>query len=121
MNWQAKRVLVTGAGGFIGSHLCEALLLQGAQITAMLRYSSRADWGNLEFLSSESRRQLTVIAGNVEDGDFVAQQVKGKDVIFHLAALIAIPYSYVAPMSYVRTNVEGTLNVLEAARKQGVE
>jgi NAD dependent epimerase/dehydratase len=121
MNWQAKRVLVTGAGGFIGSHLCEALLSEGAHVTAMLRYSSRSDWGNLELLSADARQQLKVIAGNVEDGDFVAQQVKGQDVIFHLAALIAIPYSYVAPMSYVRTNVEGTLNLLEAARKQGLE
>ena len=90
-------------------------------MTAMLRYSSRSDWGNLEFLSLEDRMRLEVVAGNVEDADCVAQQVTGMDVVFHLAALIAIPYSYIAPMSYVRTNVEGTLNVLEAARKQGVE
>jgi NAD dependent epimerase/dehydratase len=121
MNWESKKVLVTGAGGFIGSHLCEALLAKGSDVTAMLRYSSRSDWGNLEFLSSEDRRQLKVIAGNIEDGDFVAQQVKGIDIIFHLAALIAIPYSYIAPMSYVKTNIEGTLNLLEAARKERVE
>ena len=121
MNWESKKVLVTGAGGFIGSHLCEALLAKGSDVTAMLRYSSRSDWGNLEFLSSQDRRQLKVIAGNIEDGDFVAQQVKGIDIIFHLAALIAIPYSYIAPMSYVKTNIEGTLNLLEAARKERVE
>ena len=121
MNWRSKKVLVTGAGGFIGSHLCEALLATGAEVTAMLRYSSRHDWGNLEFLSSEDKSRLKVVAGNIEDSDFVAQQVKGKEVVFHLAALIAIPYSYVAPRSYVRTNVEGTLNVLEAARNYGVE
>jgi NAD dependent epimerase/dehydratase len=121
MNWESKKVLVTGAGGFIGSHLCEALLAKGSDVTAMLRYSSRSDWGNLEFLSSQDRRQLKVIAGNIEDGNFVAQQVKGIDIIFHLAGLIAIPYSYVAPMSYVKTNIEGTLNLLEAARKERVE
>ena len=121
MNWESKKVLVTGAGGFIGSHLCEALLAKGSDVTAMLRYSSRSDWGNLEFLSSQDRRQLKVIAGNIEDGNFVAQQVKGIDIIFHLAALIAIPYSYIAPMSYVKTNIEGTLNLLEAARKERVE
>src|SRR5437867_3255020 len=121
MSWRSKRVLVTGAGGFIGSHLCEALLATGAEVTAMLRYSSRCDWGNLEFLPPEDKSRLKVVAGNIEDSDFVAQQVKGKEVIFHLAALIAIPYSYLAPRSYVRTNVEGTLNVLEAARNYGVE
>src|SRR5262249_9567651 len=117
----SKKVLVTGAGGFIGSHLSEALLAKGAQVTAMLRYSSRSDWGNLEFLSPEDRMRLEVVAGNIEDADIFSQQGRGKDIVFHLAALIAIPYSYIAPMSYVRTNIEGTLNVLEAARKEAVE
>lgn len=121
MNWGAKKVLVTGAGGFIGSHLCEALLDTGADVTAMIRYTSRSDWGNLEFLPHEKKAALRVVAGNIEDSNFVARQVKGKNVVFHLAALIAIPYSYVAPLSYVRTNVEGTLNVLESARNWGVE
>ena len=120
MNWIAKKVLVTGAGGFIGSHLCEALVERGADVTAMIRYTSRSDWGNLEFLSPEKKATLRFVAGNIEDSDFVSRQIKGKEVVFHLAALIAIPYSYVAPLSYVRTNVEGTLNILESARNFGV-
>ncbi|MBI4665160.1 MAG: GDP-mannose 4,6-dehydratase [Nitrospinae bacterium] len=115
-----KNVLVTGAGGFIGSHLCEALVDAGASVTAMIRYTSRADWGNLEFLPADKKARLHVVAGNIEDGDFVSRQVAGKDIIFHLAALIAIPYSYVAPRSYMRANVEGTLNVLESARNHQV-
>jgi nucleoside-diphosphate-sugar epimerase len=86
----------------------------------MIHYSSRGDWGNLEFLLPDLRAQLKVVAGNIEDSHFVMQQVSGQDVVFHLAALIAIPFSYIAPLSYVRTNVEGTLNVLEAARQAGV-
>jgi NAD dependent epimerase/dehydratase len=120
MGWTSKKVLVTGAGGFIGSHLCEALLELGAEVTAQIRYTSRSDWGNLELLSQEQRAALRVVAGNVEDAAFVNRLVQGKEVVFHLAALIAIPYSYEAPASYVRTNVEGTLNVLEAARTSGV-
>jgi NAD dependent epimerase/dehydratase len=120
MQWSRKKVLVTGAGGFIGSHLCEALVDQGANVTAMIRYTSRSDCGNLELLPAEKKAALQVVAGNVEDSAFVNGVVKGKEVIFHLAALIAIPYSYIAPSSYVRTNVEGTLNILEAARSFGV-
>jgi NAD dependent epimerase/dehydratase len=121
MNWKTKKVLVTGAGGFIGSHLTEELLDRGAEVTAMIRYTSRSDWGNLEFLDNDKKAAVHVVAGNIEDSVFVARQVKEKDVIFHLAALIAIPYSYAAPLSYIRTNVEGTLNVLEAARDFSVE
>jgi NAD dependent epimerase/dehydratase len=120
MNWKSRKVLVTGAGGFIGSHLCESLLELEAEVTAMIHYSGRSDWGNLEFLPPERKKELQVVGGNIEDCDFVSRQVRGKDVVFHLAALIAIPYSYLAPRSYVRTNVEGTLNVLEAARAMGV-
>jgi NAD dependent epimerase/dehydratase len=118
--WKQKKVLVTGAGGFIGSHLCESLVEAGADVTAMLHYSSRSDWGNLEFLPPNVRVALRVVAGNIEDSHFVMRQVNGQEVVFHLAALIAIPFSYVAPLSYVRTNVEGTLNVLESARQHGV-
>ncbi len=86
----------------------------------MIRYTSRSDWGNLEFLSSEKKSALQMAAGTIEDPHFVARHVKGKDVVFHLAALIGIPYSYVAPQSYVRTNVEGTANIMESGREHGV-
>jgi len=121
MNWSHKKVLVTGAGGFIGSHLCEALVELGASVTAFVRYNGRDNWGNLEALSPDKRANLEVLCGNVEDSRFVDGAVQGKDVVFHLAALIGIPYSYVAPGSYVRTNIEGTLNVLEAARRWSTE
>ncbi|KAF5039683.1 GDP-6-deoxy-D-mannose reductase [anaerobic digester metagenome] len=115
-----KKVFVTGAGGFIGSHLTEELVRANADVTAMIRYGSSANWGNLEFLPSEIKREIRVVAGNVEDSDFMMHSLKGQDIVFHLAALIAIPYSYVAPRSYVRTNVEGTLNVMEAVRRLGI-
>lgn len=115
-----KRVLVTGAGGFIGSHLAEALVREGAQVHAMVHYNALSSWGNLDLVAPEVKPALQVSLGNVEDSDYVMQACCGMDVVFHLAALIAIPYSYVAPRSYVRANVEGTLNVLEAARRLGV-
>jgi NAD dependent epimerase/dehydratase len=120
MEWESRRVLVTGAGGFIGSHLCDGLLQLGARVTAMIRYSSRSDWGNLESLLNSGQSFLTVVPGNIEDSAFVSSIVPGHDVVFHLAALIGIPYSYVAPAAYVRTNIEGTVNVLEASRRAGV-
>ncbi len=119
VRWSGKKVLVTGAGGFIGSHLTEMLVEAGAEVTAMIRYTSRSDWGNLEFLPEEKRAALKTTAGNIEDPHFVLRAIEGREVVFHLAALIAIPYSYVAPTSYVRTNIEGTVNVLEAARFHG--
>jgi dTDP-glucose 4,6-dehydratase len=118
--WSGKKVLVTGAGGFIGSHLSEALVVAGATTTAMIRYNSGSLIGNLAFIDPDVRKSMRVVSGNVEDSDFVYQNVKGQDIVLHLAALIAIPYSYEAPRSYVRTNVEGTLNVLEAARRYDV-
>jgi len=119
-DWSGKKVFVTGAGGFIGSHLTEALLDLGCDVTAMIRYTSRSDWGNLEFLPPDKKSQVRVVAGALEDSYFVSRNVKGKDVVFHLGALIGIPYSYLAPQSYVRTNIEGTTNVLEAARDHGI-
>jgi NAD dependent epimerase/dehydratase len=118
--WTGKKVVVTGAGGFIGSHLVEALVTVGASVTAVVRYNSNSLIGNLAFLDGSILRAAKVVAGNIEDSDFVYSTIKGHEVVMHLAALIAIPYSYEAPRSYVRTNVEGTLNVLEAARRYDV-
>jgi UDP-glucose 4-epimerase len=120
MHLQGRKVLVTGAGGFIGSHLVEALVRHGCRVRALLHYDARAHRGNLEFLPSEILRQVEVISGDVIDPHYVQTAVKDCEVVFHLAALIAIPHSYVAPASYVQTNVVGTLNVLEACRAHGV-
>ncbi len=119
LSWTGRKVLVTGAGGFVGSHLCEALVERGAKVTALIRYSGRPDFRDLEHLPASALSAIEVVAGDVTDASFVARTVAGNEVVFHLAALIAIPYSYSAPASYVRTNVEGTLNVLEAARQHG--
>jgi NAD dependent epimerase/dehydratase len=120
-NWSGKRVLVTGAGGFIGSHLVEALVTAGANVRAYVHYNSRNDWGNLEHVPPDVRDQIEVVAGDVQDSFSVRVAVSGRQTVFHLAALIGIPYSYVAPATYVATNIVGTLNVLEAARAEGVE
>ena len=114
MNWSNKHVLVTGAGGFIGSHLAERLAELGARTHALVHYNALGRWGWLD--QSPLRKEMEVIAGDICDRDSVRRAMQGVDMVFHLAALIAIPYSYHAPASYVRTNVEGTLNVLQAAR-----
>ena len=119
MNWNSKRVLVTGAGGFIGSHLTERLVELGAEVRAFVHYNALGSWGWLD--QSPVRDVIQVVAGDVTDRDSVRQAMQEREIVFHLAALIAIPYSYLAPASYVRTNVEGTLNVLQAARDAGVE
>ena len=113
-------VLVTGAGGFIGSHLAEELVRRGCCVRAMTHYDSRADRSNLEFLPQDVYGSIEFIAGDVRDPFFMMEAARGVDVVFHLAALIAIPYSYVAPVSYVETNVRGTLNVMEASRRNNV-
>jgi NAD dependent epimerase/dehydratase len=116
-----KRVLVTGAGGFIGSHVVEQVVAAGASVRAYVHYNSRADWAHLEELAPDVRSSVEVIPGEIQDPFSVAGAAESCDVILHLAALIGIPYSYVAPQSYVETNVNGTLNILEAARRHGTE
>jgi NAD dependent epimerase/dehydratase len=120
MKWQDKRVLVTGAGGFIGSHLVDDLLQKGADVTAFVHYNARNDWGMLEGRYSDKTPHLTVISGDVTDALFVRKAVADKEYVFHLAALIGIPYSYVAPESYINTNIKGTLNVMQACLEQEI-
>ena len=119
MNWQGKRVLVTGAGGFIGSHLVERLVELGARTRGLVHYRAEGTWGWLDH--SPCKKDIEVVAGDLMDRDSVLRAVKDRDLVFHLGALIAIPYSYEAPLSFVRANVEGTLNVLHAARQCGIE
>jgi NAD dependent epimerase/dehydratase len=116
---KSKRILVTGAGGFIGSHLAERLVELGANVRALVHYNALGTWGWLD--STPVKNQMEVIAGNICDRDSVREAMQNTDIVFHLAALIAIPYSYHAPASYVQTNIEGTLNVLQVARELDVE
>ncbi len=115
-----KKILVTGAGGFIGSHLVEKLLLDGYEVKAFVHYNSSNSWGWLDRLSKDKRRYIEVFAGDIRDPGGVKKAIFGCDAVLHLAALIAIPYSYHSPDTYVDTNVKGTLNVLQAARDLGV-
>jgi len=119
--WQGKRVLVTGAGGFIGSHLTQRLVGAGATVRAMVHYNSRNDWGQIELLDETVQDSIEVICGDIRDPFFCREAVRDCHVVMHLAALIAIPYSYIAPADYVATNVLGTLNVLQACRDLGAE
>lgn len=112
---------MTGAGGFIGSHLVEHLLTAGHEVRAFVRYTSRGDWGWLEQHREEAPSALTVVLGDITDSSTVAASVDGCDGVLHLAALIGIPYSYRAPSSYVDVNVGGTLNILEASRRLDVQ
>lgn len=116
-----KKVLVTGADGFIGSHLTESLLEKGYEVKAFTLYNSFNTWGWLDTLPKEKLEQIEVFCGDVRDPNGVREALKGVDVVFHLAALIAIPFSYHSPDSYVDTNIKGTLNVLQAARDLGTE
>ena len=112
------KVLVTGSAGFIGSHLTELLVKKGHNVKAFIRYNSKNDWGWLE--TSEYLNEIEVVSGDIRDFDSVKNAVSGCETIYHLAALIGIPYSYISPLAYIRTNIEGTYNILQAARELSI-
>ncbi len=118
--WSDRPVLVTGGAGFIGSHLCEALVAAGARVTVFTRYSSRGIRGAVEAMPPDIRSRIRFIMGDLKDPSGVNEAVRGADTVFHLAAHIGIPYSYVHPVDVVQTNVNGTMNVLEACRQNDV-
>ena len=120
-HWSRKKVLVTGAGGFIGSHLIERLIDLGADVKGFVRYNSRNDWGLLEIIPPQKRDSLEIVSGDLQDYDAVYSAAKDVDVIFHLGSLISIPYSYNRPRDTIENNVLSTLNILTAARDLGVE
>lgn len=121
MNLSGKKVLVTGADGFIGSHLVEHLLLEGCKVKAFVYYNSFNSWGWLDTLPKDILSQIEIFAGDIRDPNGVRTAMKGTEVVFHLAALIAIPFSYHSPDSYIDTNVKGTLNIVQAAKDLEVE
>ena len=121
MKIEGRKILVTGADGFIGSHLVEALLDRGCDVRAFTFYNSFSSWGWLDTLPQQRLKTLDVFMGDVRDPNGVRAAMEGCSVVFHLAALIGIPFSYHSPDSYIDTNIKGTLNVLQAARAQGVE
>ena len=121
MSFINKKILVTGADGFIGSHLVETLLDEGCNVKAFTYYNSFNSWGWLDTLPKEKLDSVEIIAGDIRDPNGVRTAVKDIDIIFHLAALIAIPFSYHSPDSYIDTNIKGTLNVLQACRDYDIE
>ncbi len=121
MDLSNKKVLVTGADGFIGSHLVEELLAAGCDVRAFVYYNSFNSWGWLDTLGKDTLSRIEVISGDIRDRGSVARAMEGVQVVFHLAALIGIPYSYYSPESYVGTNITGTLNVLEEGKRLGTE
>ena len=121
MNLENKTILITGSGGFIGSHLIERFLRENCSIRAFVYYNSYNSWGWLDTLPKEHLKQIEILPGDIRDSNAVRAAVKNVDIICHLAALIGIPYSYLAPESYIDTNVKGTLNILQAARDFNTE
>ena len=121
MKIKGNKVLVTGASGFIGSHLTERLVTEGAKVRAFVHYNSRNDWGLLDYLPENILKEIEIISGDIQDPFSVRKAVKGCSIVFHLASLIAIPYSYQAPQSYAQTNVLGAINVMQAALDEKVE
>ena len=120
-DWNGKKVLVTGADGFIGSHLTDRLLREGARVRAYVLYNAFDTPGNLAELDPALKSELEIVMGDIRDGGRVAEAVIDQQIVFHLASLVGIPYSYLAPDSYVQTNIGGSLNVLNACRSAGVE
>lgn len=121
MNIKGHKVLVTGADGFIGSHLVEKLVEEGCAVKAFCYYNSFNSWGWLDQLPKQLLESIEIVSGDIRDSVYVEEAMKGCDIVFHLAALIAIPYSYQSPESFVDTNIKGTLNVLQAARKLSMQ
>ncbi|MDO3642482.1 NAD-dependent 4,6-dehydratase LegB [Mucilaginibacter sp. L3T2-6] len=121
MDLREKSVLITGADGFIGSHLVENLIEEGCRVKAFVYYNSFNSWGWLDSLPKNVLANVEIFAGDIRDPNGVREAVKGTDIIFHLAALIAIPFSYHSPDSYIDTNVKGTLNIVQAARDLGIQ
>ena len=121
MRLRGKKVLVTGADGFIGSHLVQQLLIEGAEVRAFCFYNSFNSWGWLDTFSAETLQKIEIFTGDIRDPNGVRSAMKDVEIVYHLAALIAIPFSYHSPDAYVDTNIKGTLNVLQAARDSGVE
>ena len=119
--WDGKKVLITGAGGFIGSHLTERLFELGADVRAFVRYTSRADEGFIKYFSDDLRKHIDIVYGDIRELETVVKATDGVDIIFNLAALVGIPYSYIHPQEVIEANTVGTLNVLMAARDAGVE
>jgi len=120
MNIRGNKVAVTGAGGFIGSHLTEELVKRGANVKAMVHYNSQSSWGNLEHLDNKIMDEIEVVPGDILDQGLMKSFFSDVDVVFHLAALISIPFSYQAPLLYFKVNVEGTINVLQACLEREV-
>ncbi len=121
MELKGKKVLVTGACGFIGSHLVERLLEENCDVRALVYYNSFGNWGWLDTLEESKKREIEIVPGDIRDSFFMEKIIKGIDIVFHLAALISIPFSYESPELYVDTNVKGTLNVLKASLKNDVQ
>ena len=113
------KILITGAGGFIGSHLTELLVSEGFDVRAFVRYNSKNSWGWLE--SSNVKKEIEVLTGDIRDFDSVSNAINGCSAVFHLAALIGIPYSYISPKAYIETNITGTYNILQASKESGVQ
>ena len=115
----SEKILITGGTGFIGSHLTEILVKKGLDVTVFDRYNPNNDWGWLE--ESEVKNDIKVVLGDIRDFDSVSKLVSTCNSVFHLAALIGIPYSYISPLAYIRTNIEGTYNILESCKHSGID